>query len=173
MISGEKRLKRRKKAIRYTLFAALSAAALIALLFTIALPNHKTDGNEMIADNQKMQTKTVVTPPKRTGKTTAAPSVSTEKEKANNAEKRAKPAKRTKKHAQKGHFYMPAPTVYYANAAPQIIRTTDLSNSLASTDSLVDSVLIANYLQQCVALETAMDVIYEEEIDEGQTITEE
>lgn len=173
LANNEKRLKRRKKTIRYALIAALSAAALIALLFTIALPNRQTDGNERLANNRNSQTETVAMPQKKAEKATIAPSVSTKKKHTNNAEKRAKPAKRTKKHAQKGHFYMPAPTVYYANAAPQVVLSADHSDSLAPIDSLVDSELIANYLQQCAALETAMDVIYEEEIEEEQTITEE
>lgn len=172
-MNGEKRLKRRKKSIRYTLVAALSAAALVALLLTFALPNRKTSDEEMLADSQKTQTETVATPQKETGKTTATPSVSTKKEKTNNTEKRAKPAQRTKKHRQKGRFYMPAPTVYYASTAPQTVSPTDHSECLVPTDSLVDSELIANYLQQCAALETAMDVIYNEEIEEEQTITEE
>jgi len=136
---------------------AVSAAALVALLFTFALP--KGNDAKQLAANDEPKKKA---PTKNDNKaeTSKEESVDTKTE-----EKKESPIKESKKRR--------APRLRYSISAPQEYMA---ENEKSDTLDAVDKELINSYLYQCASMDVAMGEIYTQEMydeEEQEYITNE
>lgn len=136
---------------------ALSAAALVALLFALAMP--KNDDKTLADNNQRKTEKTekssVKAVKKEASKEEADQSDSKEEKKAD------VPAhKKARKRAPRVNFGLPAPQEYIADSEKK------------DTLDLVDKELMNSYLYQCASMDVAMEEIYSQEMEESFTSEE-
>lgn len=139
---------------------AISAAALVALLFTFALP--KGDNDKQLAANDEPKKEI---PAKSNAKAVKKQTSKEEADEPNiKEEKKAEtPApQKAKKRVPRLRFDIPAPREYMAESEK------------GDTLDIVDKELINNYLYQCASLDVAMEEIYTQEMyEEEGSITNE
>lgn len=138
---------------------AVSAAALVALLFTFALP--KGNDSTQLAANNEPRKETPAKNDKRVGE-----KANTNKEEAADTKTEKKAAspkeKSKKKRMPRLRYGIPAPQEYMARSEK------------SDTLDAVDRELINNYLYQCASMDVAMEEIYTQEMDgEQEYITNE
>lgn len=138
---------------------AISAAAIVALLFTFAFT--KNDGDQQLVANNEPKKEV---PAKNNNKVEKKQDTSKEETVDTKTDKKSEvPAKKSKKKRMpRLQFNIPAPQNYMAEEEKH------------DTLDFVDKELINSYLYQCASMDVAMDEIYTQEIyDEQEYITNE
>lgn len=138
---------------------AISAAAIVALLFTFAFT--KNDGDQQLVANNEPKKEV---PAKNNNKVEKKQDTSKEETVDTKTDKKSEvPAKKPKKKRMpRLLFNIPAPQNYMAEEEKH------------DTLDIVDKELINSYLYQCASMDVAMDEIYTQEIyDEQEYITNE
>lgn len=139
----------------------ISAAAIVALLFTFALP--KSENDKQLANNNEPKKEVPVESNPKVEKAEESKEEAIEEKTEKKTETTISPTKETKKkRTPRLKFSIPAPQEYMAQ--------TNKSDTL----DLVDKELINSYLYQCASMDVAMDEIYTQEMyDEEEYITNE